>query len=455
MASSAKAQSPRTRSAKSRPTKRRPGGRVSGAADWAFHAANSAVFEALARRSHGESLREFFGTAAYEELSLLARAARRVRTSGGPRVLVIPGMMGSRLCDMTVGDTSRERGSGRMLWIDPASIAGGRLVDLALPSRRTIRARGVLLSSYARLKLKLAIEGWDARFFAYDWRLGIDEIGASLAAAIAAAGKPAVLIAHSMGALAARVAVKRLPKRAVRRLIMLGAPNMGSLAPVLALRGTYPFVQKLARLDLRHSPDYLAAEVFSGFPGIYHMLPPRADSGSSLDLLDPSSWPTDGVRPRPELLARVAEARAGMAEPDARMVQIVGVNRQTVVSVRRTSAGFEYGSTPHGDGTVPLAMAQVPGLETFYVEESHGNLASSPRIVDAIVDLLRAGTTRGLSARCAPKPVPEQRIDDVQLRTGDAAKIDWRRLDSAQREAVMADLDGPDEATPGSAASLA
>jgi len=440
-----------------RSTKTRPAGRKraqSGdGADWAFHAANSAVFEALARQSHGESLREFFGTAAYGELSVLARAARRVKTSGGPRVLVIPGMMGSRLCDMSAG--KNPRGRGRMLWIDPASIAGGRLIDLALPSRRTIRPRGVLLSSYARLKLRLAIEGLDARFFAYDWRLGIDQIGAALAATIAAAGKPAVLIAHSMGALAARIAIKRLPKRLVRRLIMLGAPNGGSLAPVLALRGTYPFVQKLSRLDLAHSPDYLATEVFSGFPGLYHMLPPRRDSSSAVDLLDPSSWPSDGVRPRPELLAGVAEVRAGMAEPDARMVQIVGVNRQTVVSVRRTPAGFQYGSTPHGDGTVPLAMAQVPGLETFYVEESHGNLASSPRIIDAIVDLIRSGTTRGLSARCAPKSVPEQCIDDVQLRAVDTAKIDWRRLDSAQREAVMADLDGPEEPTPGSAASLA
>jgi pimeloyl-ACP methyl ester carboxylesterase len=439
--------------------KTRPAGRrrtASGdGADWAFHATNSAVFEALATQRHGDSLREFFGTAAYEELSVLARAARRVKTSGGARVLLIPGMMGSRLCDMSAKNP-RERGCGRMLWIDPASIASGRLTHLALPSRRTIRPRGVLLSSYARLKLRLAIEGLDARFFAYDWRLGIDEIGAALAAAIAT-GKPAVLIAHSMGALAARIAIKRLPKRSVRRLIMLGAPNGGSLAPVLALRGTYPFVQKLSRLDLEHSPDYLATEVFSGFPGLYHMLPPQRDSSSAVDLLDPASWPSDGVRPRPALLARVAQARAGMAEPDARMVQIVGVNRQTVVSVRRTAAGFEYGSTPHGDGTVPLAMAQVPGLETFYAEESHGNLASSPRIVDAIVDLIRSGTTRGLCARWAPQPVPEQRIDDVQLRAIDATKIDWRRLDSAQREAVMADLDGPEEPTPGSAsaASLA
>ena len=429
---------------------RRSRGESGDGADWAFHATNSAVLDALARRRHCESLREFFGTAFYEELSVLARAARKVKTSRGPRVLLIPGMMGSRLCEISASRSRR----GRLLWIDPVSIAGGRLTDLVLPSRRTIRPRGVLLTSYARLKLRLAIEGFDARFFAYDWRLGIDEIGAALAATIAA-GKPAVLVAHSMGALAARVAIKRLPKRLVRRLVMLGAPNRGSFAPVLALRGTYPFVQKLSRLDLEHSPDYLASQVFSSFPGLYHMLPPHRDPSMGLDLLDPASWPSDGTTPRPALLARVAEVRAGMAEPDARMVQIVGVNRQTVVSVRRTAAGFEYGSNPHGDGTVPLAMTQVPGLKTFYAEESHGNLASSPRIIDAIVDLIRAGTTRVLAARCALKPAPERRTDDVQLRTVETGKIDWRLLDSAQREAVMADLDGPEEATPGSAASLA
>jgi hypothetical protein len=53
------------------------------------------------------------------------------------------------------------------------------------------------------------------------------------------------------------------------------------------------------------------------------------------------------------------------------------------------------------------------------------------------------------------KPAPERCVDDVQLRAIEAAKIDWRELDSAQREAVMADLDGPEEATPGTAASLA
>ncbi len=417
------------------------------------------MFEALARGRHRDSLREFFGTPAYEELAQLAQLARTARTAREvkharrPRVLVVPGMMGSRLSDSSAARTPRS--AGRLLWIDPESIAAGRLSDLALPSRRSIRAHGVLLTSYAKLKLRLSIAGFDARFFAYDWRLGIDEIGASLAAAIRAADKPTVLVAHSMGALAARVAIKQLPKRLLRRLIMLGAPNRGSFAPVLALRGTYPFVQKLSRLDLEHSLEHLAGEVFSTFPGLYQMLPTHRDSGLTFDLLDPACWPKEGTRPRAALLARVSEVRAGMAEADERMVQIVGVNRQTVVSVLRTGCRFEYGSNTHGDGTVPLSLARLPGVDTFYVEESHGNLASNSGIIDAIVDLIEGGTTRRLPTRCTIKPSRERRIDDLQLRSTDISKIDWRQLDSAQREAVLADLDGVEEAAPGSAASLA
>ncbi len=431
----------------------RPAPETSGTApEWAFHATNSAVFEALARGRHVDSLREFFGAAAHEELSRLARAARKIKTTRGPRVLVVPGMMGSRLCDLSARPAGRR---GRPLWIDPTSIAAGRLTDLVLPSPRAVRPRGVLLTSYAKLKLRLALAGFDARFFAYDWRLGIDEIGASLAATLTAADKPTVLIAHSMGALAARVAIKRLPKRLLRRLIMLGAPNRGSFAPVLALRGTYPFVQKLSRLDLEHSADHLAAKIFSTFPGLYQMLPTHRDSGLGLDLLDPASWPSEGTRPQRALLGRVAAARAAMGEPDARMLQVVGVDRQTVVSVRRKGAGFEYGSNLNGDGTVPLALAELPGLETFYAEESHGNLASNSNIIDAIIDLIRSGTTRRLATRYDLKPSREKRIDDAQLRSADVGKIDWRRLDSAQREAVLADLDGVEAAAPGSAASLA
>ncbi len=425
-----------------------------GASDWALHATDAQVFDALARRRHGESLREYFGARGLEELAELAAAAKRAKRRGGPRVLIVPGMMGSRLCAAVRRDAARRAAPPRVLWVDPVRIGAGHLSKLTLPSPRAIRPRGVLLFSYAKLKLQLAIEGFDARFHAYDWRLGIDALGAALAAAIAAAGEPAVVIAHSMGGLVARVAARRLPRRALKRLIMLGAPNRGALAPVLALRGSYPFVRKLSRLDLKHSPEDLAAEVFGTFPGLYHLLPPEPTP--ECNLLDPLSWPSQGPRPDARLLAGVGRARAQMAPPDERMVQIVGVNRETVVSVRRTPAGFEYGSSRNGDGTVPVALALLPGLKTYFAEESHGNLANNPRIVRAIIDLVRGGSTRALKRRYLPREDGLRLIDDAELARADSGKIDWRLLDSAQREAALADLDGErEEALLGSAQSLA
>src|ERR1700688_796343 len=250
--------------------------------------------------------------------------------------------------------------SPQVLWIDPLEIASGRLTALALPSGRALQAAGVLLFSYAKLKLQLEIEGRRALFHAYDWRLGLDELGAQLAARIVADGQPVILVAHSMGGLVARMAARMLPKRWVRRLIMMGTPNEGSFASVQALRGTYPFVRRMSRLDRRHSAEYLAAKVFNTFPGLYHMLPSRRLKG--IDLLDPRAWPADGPTPSARILGQAAAVRAALAPPDSRMVHIVGVNQETVVGMRRTGAGFEYAMTNNGDGTVPLNMAALPKL---------------------------------------------------------------------------------------------
>jgi pimeloyl-ACP methyl ester carboxylesterase len=417
--------------------------RTAAGSAWAFHATNAAVFEALARGHHGESLREYFGTPAFEELSGLAAAARRPGRARErrSRVLIVPGMMGSRLCEATGRAGAQRKAAPKALWVDPLRIAAGHLEQLSLRARRPLRPAGALLPAYAKLKLTLSIRGFDARFFAYDWRLGIDRIGAMLAARILAVGKPVSLIAHSMGGLVARVAMSRLPKRLIKRLIMLGTPNRGSFAPVLALRGTYPFVRRLSRLDLEHSPEELAERVFCTFPGLYQLLPPTA-AANGIDLLDPACWPDSGPQPDPALLARVAGARSRMADPDARMAHIVGVNRETVVAVRRTSAGFEYASDLNGDGTVPVSMATLPGLESYFADEAHGELGNNSRIIDAIVSLLEGERRCGLARRFAARKEPRARFDDEQLRAADISKIDWRRLDSAQREAVLADLDG-------------
>jgi len=432
----------KTRRSKTRDSKTRL---AAAALNWAFHASDDAILDALAQGHHRGSLREHFGAAAYQELSVLAARAKQIKNARGPRVLILPGIMGSRLCAVMRGREASAAAPGHtpqeVLWIDPERIAAGRLKELILPSSESIRPMGVLLFSYARMKLMLEIDGFDAEFFPYDWRLGIDELGTALASRIAAQNEPVFLIAHSMGGLIARIAAKRLPKRLVRKLIMLGTPNRGSFAPVLALRGTYPFVRKLARLDHRHSPEYLAQQVFCTFPGIYHMLPSARRRGA-VNLLDPRSWPRTGAVPDPALLGRVAAIRRQLAAPDSRMCQIIGVNRETVVAVRRTAAGFEYGSSLNGDGTVPVALALLPKLKTYFIEESHGNLANNSQVIRAIIDLLRGGSTRALVRRFVPGHGRLSRVDDARLKLIGGGKIDWGRLNSAQREAVLAELDG-------------
>jgi pimeloyl-ACP methyl ester carboxylesterase len=411
-------------------------------ADWAFRADDEAVLQALARGRHKASLREYFGSPVHAELSVLAQSAERGGRRGGARVLILPGIMGSKLGRESRPTHARPSSRGTLhglLWMDPLRISDGRLTALALPAGSRLRAMGVLLISYARLKLELEIAGNDVALHAYDWRRGIDELGRELATRIVGEGRPVVLVAHSMGGLVARVAAGLLPKRWIRRLILLGTPNHGSFASVQALRGTYPTVRKIASLDRRHSAHYLAERVFGTFPGLYHLLPSKQSRG--LDLLDPRSWPAGRPRPDPEMLARVRAARAMLAPPDARMTHIVGVNQDTVVGLRRKGAGFEYLVRKSGDGTVPLAFAALRGLDCYYVEELHSNLAGNARVVRAVVDLVRRGRTRLLPTRWRGKPGPIQRIDDAALRRERTVKIDWRRLSPAERQAALADLD--------------
>jgi pimeloyl-ACP methyl ester carboxylesterase len=392
--------------------------------DWAFRSADGAVLDALAASTHVASLREYFGVAAYSELKELAAAAKGVRARAAPRVLILPGMMGSRLGP----------------WIDPARIGAGDLTDLKLDEGDAPELNGVLLFAYAKLMLRLKAVGWDVEFYPYDWRQGLDKLGGALAAHIAAQATPAILIAHSMGGLVARMASARLPKRAVRKLILLGTPNRGTFAPLQALRGTYPFVRWLARLDGRHSPRYLAEKIFGTFPGLYQLLPMQRRS-SRIDLSNPRCWPKDAPRPDPILLKQACTVLRGLPEADSRMIQIIGVNQETIVGLRRTAGGFEYAMNLNGDGTVPVASALLPVSTAYFVDELHGNLANNPVVIQAIIDLVRRGHTRELSRHWTGRRAPPRRIDDAQLRKGRLPKIDWRRLDPVQREAVLKELD--------------
>jgi len=401
--------------------------------EWAFRADEAAVLRALATGAHAPALREYFGATAYAELRRLAQSGEGPR-KGATRVLIVPGIMGSRLGDPTLRDRSR-----RVVWIDPASIAEGAIRELQLPGSEHLQPMGVLLYAYARLQLSLRRAGIDAELHAYDWRRGLDELGSALAERIRADQRPVVLIGHSMGGMVARMAVGQLPRRLVRKLILLGTPNFGSYAPVQAFRGTYPFVRRVTLLDPTHTPETLAAEVFKTFPGLYQLLPPR-ERLQGANLYRRSGWPAEGPQPDLAQLARAPAVRAALAPPDARMVQILGVDRSTIVATRRKVAGFEYEMSLAGDGTVPVALATLPGIPNYYVAEWHADLANHPSVIAAILDLVRRGRTRALPRSWRPPRTPSTRIDDASLARDASPKIDWRRLDAGGRAAVLAAL---------------
>ena len=124
--------------------------------DWAFRAGDAAILEALADGSHGASLRTYFGPQGHAALAALARlpprAARRTA-----RVIVVPGIMGSRL-----GTPQNGRSTRGMVWFDPAAIGAGRLLDLGAAAgtrTRTPRRAAVHLCAAAAADAPRGLRG--------------------------------------------------------------------------------------------------------------------------------------------------------------------------------------------------------------------------------------------------------------------------------------------------------
>src|SRR5436309_15734806 len=108
----------------------------------------------------GESsglLEGYFGPENYNRLRDLARDASTRPVRGGPRVLILPGIMGSRLAKKGL------LGIEDILWINPVEIALGKLTSLKLNGAASpYHAAGAILLAYLKLKLRLRINGFDA-----------------------------------------------------------------------------------------------------------------------------------------------------------------------------------------------------------------------------------------------------------------------------------------------------
>src|SRR5262245_262122 len=366
---------------------------------------DEAVEEALRTGDHPALLEDLFGTPGYAQLRGLAQQAAARSVRGGERVLIVPGICGSRL-GYRLGPIPN------VLWIDPISIAAGRLTELRLkqsgdPGR--VRALGVLLFAYLALKLRLRIGGYDAEFAAFDWRLSVSRLGAELAKEIdRTPGVKTHLVAHSMGGLVARAALAHKPAN-LERVVTLGTPNFGSYSPIQAFRGVHSIVQKVAFLDLKDDQRALAG-VFGTFPGLLEMIP--SPQQRPRDLFDLANWPTAGTHPDAALLHAAEATQAALPLPTENFRLIVGLDNETVVNTRLDDqrGEFLYDLSMDGDGTVPLDLARVSGLQTWVTTTSHGNMPNSESIARAVGNLLATGETTEL-------PTLEERLGAAPRRS--------------------------------------
>jgi pimeloyl-ACP methyl ester carboxylesterase len=312
---------------------------------------------------------------------------------------------------------------------------------LAVPGESLIAA-GAVPYGYLPLKFALQAAGYTVRCFAYDWRLGIAEMGAALAARLTGeTAREINVVAHSMGGLLARVALRSESGRRVRRLITLGTPHEGSFAPVQAVRGSYPLVRRLAQIDARHDAETLAREVFSSFHSLDQMLP----RGQSPDLLNQRNWPGSGPQPNATLLDRVRYLELGGA--DRRIAAIAGYGFQTVDHVAEVQEEFYYRYSFAGDGTVPTARARLAGCPAWYCAVPHGDLPRSPVVHAAVVALL-AGQSPQLPEEPPAMPGPPTTMAEMELRRAFTAKVDWSALDTQQRRAYLDSLTRAPPAAP-------
>lgn len=336
-----------------------------------------------------ELLEDYFGEDQVATLRRLAREARPLR--GRERVLILPGIMGSTL------GYERDKIWNEVLWVDPMDILFDRLNALRLgaPGGNAIKPLGVFLFAYLSLKLRLRASGFDAEFYAFDWRLDIGELGKALAQRLREEERPVHLIAHSMGGLVARASLTHQPPN-IRRIITLGTPHYGSYSPIQAFRGVHSILRKIALLDLAATPDELG-DIFKTFPGLCQMLP--ASPPSARDYFSLASWPGKGVLPAERMLNDCRGTLPSLPADYPDLFQIVGCNRETVVTAENRDDEFVYTLSFDGDGTVPRSLAVLPDTTVYYVVEEHGSMPNNPLIAKAIEDILTEGKTSRLASQ--------------------------------------------------------
>jgi hypothetical protein len=390
-------------------------------------------------------LRSYLGQQRYQRMRGMAMKRRmaprgtQLTTKRKGNVVVIHGILGSEL------SVINPKNAMDLLWLSYWRMLGlgwfNRLLlgDDGLKGDYDVRATGIMKKYYGELILTLS-ENWNTRAFWYDWRKDLNVAADELRAQISSwfgEDTPVHIVSHSMGGLVSRTFIKRHPKRwatmwdkasngkAGGRLIMLGTPNHGSFDIPQIITGLEPTVRKLAKYDLRHGlRDVL--RIVNSFVGPFQMLPSPLAKPDMKKLYKAETYGELNVSQR--LLDNAQKHHALLSDvvhPD-RMVYIAGFNRTTFSDILDMSRiGFldSYDVTQKGDGRVTHELGLLrtktgQSIQTYYLEETHGDLPNNRKLLSVMGELLETGMTKALHE----KPVsvrgaePETQANKERLR---------------------------------------
>ncbi len=330
----------------------------------------------------------------------MARAIPTLGATGKPVAILVPGMMGS---DLWVGE--------RRVWLDAAALADGALGLIADIGARDVEARNVLGDSFEALREKLAASH-EVVTFAYDWRQSIATSARALRdqvrRALDSTKAPVRIVAHGMGGVLVRAVAALAPtagpvwtelcSRTGVHVVLLGAPHNGAYESVEALLGTHPVVQQVALLDATRTARDVV-EIVQGFPSVLELLP-RAESGR---FFTKDAWTSlrgeRGAAPPQVTALREAQKIAAALDAPADMrhvVTVVGSAPRTVCGVGLRDGQLVFDVTTEGDGRVTYSSSALPGVPTYYMDATHGELPSHEAGLSAILELLERGATSRL-----------------------------------------------------------
>jgi hypothetical protein len=330
-----------------------------------------------------------------------------------PIVVVLPGTMGSQL---RVGEDT--------IWLDYWSLLKGGLKRLVM-GQDGISPVGLVDQFYGPLVEFLA-RSHQVELFPYDWRYSVRLAATRLVDTLdplvtqaERTGQPLRIVAHSMGGLVVRSMIadggrgsalwQRITKLPGARFLMLGTPNLGSFEAVRWLTGFNPTQAKLALLDITQNTNQITSLV-AHYPGLLELLPfapddpDFADTKRWEDLRQAmgATWETAQAAPLQEAAATWKLLRAAPPDPKF-MLYVAGCQSATVIDYQLSNNNswwrsdrkqLQFIATREGDGTVSWRSGRLPGVPTWYAENTaHDGLCAQTKAFPGYLDLLVNGQT--------------------------------------------------------------